>query len=64
MRMSEEEPFKGGEEMEPTRVPLTGPGLTSTFDTPPHPDAVKAQEASIRKHLQDRRPRRGDPDEA
>lgn len=62
--MDEEEPLKGSEEMEPTKVPLTGPGVTSTFDTPPHPDAVKAQEASIRKHLQERRPREGHPDES
>ena len=54
--MTEDEQFKAGEEMEPTRVPLTGPHVTSTFDTPPSPDAVRAQDASIRKHLQDRRP--------
>jgi len=54
--MTEEEPLRGGEEMEPTKVPLKGKNVISTFDLPPHPDAVKAQDAAIRKHLQDRRP--------
>ena len=54
--MTEDEPYKGAEEIEPTRVPLKGPGVISTFDTPPSPDAVRAQDASMRKHLQARRP--------
>jgi hypothetical protein len=54
--MTEEDPFKGGEEIEPTRVPLSGPNVLSTFDVPPRPDAVRAQDASIRRHLRDRRP--------
>lgn len=53
--MAEEEPVRGGEEREPTKVPLTGPNVTSTFDLPLRADAVKAQKAAIRKHLQDRR---------
>jgi len=53
--MSEDEPLKGAEDMEPTRVPLKGPNVISTLDTPPHPDAVKAHDAAIRKHLQDHR---------
>ncbi|HYB23638.1 MAG TPA: hypothetical protein VED41_07565 [Solirubrobacteraceae bacterium] len=53
--MSEDEPFKGADEMEPTRVPLRGPNVISTLDTPPRPDAVRVQDAVIRKHLQDRR---------
>jgi hypothetical protein len=61
--MTEEEPRKGGEELEPTRVPLKGPNVISTLDTPPHPDAVKAQDASIRKHLQDRRSREDPPEQ-
>jgi hypothetical protein len=60
--MTEDEPYKGSEDMEPTKVPLTGPNVTSTFDTPPSPDAVKAQDAAIRKHLQDRRPQQSPPD--
>jgi hypothetical protein len=53
--MSEDDPFQGAEEIEPTKVELKGPNVTSTFDAPPHPDAVKVHEASIRKHLKDRR---------
>jgi hypothetical protein len=59
--MNEEQPFKGDEDVEPTSVPLKGPNVISTFDTPPHPDAVKAQDAAIRKHLQGRKPRRDPP---
>ena len=56
----EEEPFKGARARSSRRrVPLTGPNVISTFDTPPHPDAVKAHDASIRKHLQDRTPAAG-----
>jgi len=54
--MTEDEPFKGAEDMEPTRVQLKGPNVTSTFDTPPRPDAVKAQDAAMRKHLKGQRP--------
>jgi hypothetical protein len=61
--MTEEPPLKGGEEIEPTRVPLKGPNVISTFDTPPHPDAVRAHDAAIRKHLQERRPREEEPEE-
>ena len=53
--MTEDEPYKGAEDMEPTRVPLKGPNVTTTLDSPPSPDAVKAQDAVIRKHLLDRR---------
>jgi hypothetical protein len=61
--MNEEQPFKDDEDLEPTFVPLRGPNVISTFDTPPHPDAVKAQDAAIRKHLQDRKPRPDPPRE-
>ncbi len=61
--MTEEQPLKGGEEMEPTRVPLKGPNVISTLDSPPHPDAVRAQDAAIRKHLKDRKQRRDEPEE-
>jgi hypothetical protein len=61
--MTEEEPLKGGEEMEPTRVPLKGPNVISTFDTPPSADAVRAHDAAIRKHLQDRKAREDEPQE-
>jgi hypothetical protein len=54
--MSEEQPFKDPGELEPTTLPLKAPNVISTLDTPPHPDAVKAHDATIRKHLQGRRP--------
>jgi hypothetical protein len=53
--MTEREPFKGVGDMEPTKVPLKGPNVASTLDTPPRPDAVRAHDAAIRKHLQNRR---------
>jgi hypothetical protein len=55
--MAEEEPRRGPEQLEPTKLPLRGPNVVSTFDVPPSADAVKAHEAVIRKHLQDRKPR-------
>jgi hypothetical protein len=61
--MSEAEPFKGAEDIELTRVPLKGPKITCTLDTPPSPDAVRAQDAAIRRHLQERRPP-GEPSDA
>jgi hypothetical protein len=57
----EEQPFKAGRQAPPTTLPLRGPNVISTFDTPPHPSAVKAQDAAIRKHLQDRKPRPDGP---
>ena len=44
--MTEEQPPKGHEHMEPTKVPLSGPNVASTFDLPPSPDAVKAHDAA------------------
>ena len=52
--MTEDAPFDGSEGMEPTKVPLKGPNVTSTFDTPPRPDAVRVHDAAIRRHLQDK----------
>ncbi len=54
--MTEDEPYKSGEEMEPTKAPLEGPNVTSTFDTPPSADAVRAHDAAMRRHLQGKRP--------
>jgi len=61
--MTEERPYKDGDEIEPTMVPLKGPNVISTLDTPPRPDAIKAQDAAIRKHLQGRKPRHDQPEE-
>jgi hypothetical protein len=62
--MNEEQPRKGNKGIEPTAAPLKGPNVISTFDTPPHPDALRAQEAVMRKHLQDRKSRQDPGDEA
>jgi hypothetical protein len=59
--MTEEQPPKGHEHMEPTKVPLSGPNVASTFDLPPSPDAVKAHDAAIRRHLEERKPRQDPP---
>jgi hypothetical protein len=61
--MSEDEPFKGAEHTELTKVPLKGPNVACTLDTPPSPDALRAQDAAIRRHLQERRPP-GEPSDA
>jgi hypothetical protein len=60
--MIEDEPFECATEMEPTRVELKGPNVVSTFDIPPRADAVRTQQAAIRKHLEGRRPRSDSPD--
>jgi hypothetical protein len=60
--MSEEreaQPFKARGQIAPTPLSLKGPNVISTFDTPPHPDAVRAQDAAIRRHLQGRKPKPG-----
>ncbi len=61
--MTEDEPFRSAEDMEPTKVPLKGPNVLNTLDTPPHPDAVRAHDAAIRKHLQERKPRQDPPED-
>jgi hypothetical protein len=58
--MGEDEPFRGDEEIEPTKVSLKGPNVVSTFDTPPKPDALRAQKAAVRRYLKHRRSE-GDP---
>lgn len=59
--MSEERPFRGEADRKPKLHPLKGPNMISTFDCPPHPDAIKVHDAAIRKHLQDRRPPKDPP---
>jgi hypothetical protein len=59
--MSENDPFEGSSEMEPTKVHLKGSNVISTLDVPPRADAVKAHEAAIRKHLQAKRPDKDPP---
>jgi len=53
--MTESDPLHGFGELEARKLQLRGPNITSTFDTPLRADALKAQDAAIRKHLQDRR---------
>jgi hypothetical protein len=59
--MTEEQPFNDPGDADPTPVPLKGPNVISTFDAPPHPDAIRAHDAVIRKHLQDQKPRKERP---
>ncbi|HEY1451481.1 MAG TPA: hypothetical protein VGF47_11070 [Solirubrobacteraceae bacterium] len=53
--MTEQDPFQGKREPEPTSVWLDGPNTSSTFQKPLCPDAQRAHDAAIRKHLHDRR---------
>ena len=57
MAMTERNPFEDGRrKLERTKLSLRGPNVTSTFDTPPRPDALRVLKATIRKHLHERRP--------
>jgi hypothetical protein len=61
--MTETDPFEDGREKpQCTKVQLRGPNVTSSIDRPPRPDALKVQQAAIRKHLHDRAPRGRRPD--
>ncbi|HEY3828424.1 MAG TPA: hypothetical protein VGL57_04430 [Solirubrobacteraceae bacterium] len=57
--MTENDPF---EDLRPrpqyTKVELRGPNVSTSFDRPPRPGAIKVQQAAIRKHLDRRAPRR------
>ncbi|HEY7934856.1 MAG TPA: hypothetical protein VID48_13630 [Solirubrobacteraceae bacterium] len=54
--MTERDPFEDAQEKpECTKVQLRGPNVTNSLDKPPRQDALKAQEAAIRKHLQEQR---------
>jgi hypothetical protein len=56
--MTERDPFEDAREKPRcTKVDLRGPNVSSSFDRPPRPDALKVQQAAIRKHLHDRGPR-------
>ncbi len=57
MAMTERNPFEDPRKrLERTKVNLRGPNVTSTFDTPPRPDALRVLKAAVRKHLHERRP--------
>jgi hypothetical protein len=52
--MIENDPFEDAREKPRcTKVELRGPNVSSSFDRPPRPDALKVQRAAIRKHLHD-----------
>lgn len=55
--MTEDDPFVGAGDLEPTKVQLEDPHVSSTFEVPLRPHALKAHEAAIRKQLEDRRPK-------
>jgi hypothetical protein len=56
--MIESDPFEDEREKPRcTKVDLRGPNVSSSFDRPPRPDALKVQQAAMRKHLHDRGPR-------
>jgi hypothetical protein len=60
--MIENDPFEDAREKPRcTKVELRGPNVTSSFDKPPRPDALKAQQAAIRKHLHERGSREDRP---
>jgi hypothetical protein len=61
--MTEDEPFSH-EEIEPTKLSLRGPNVLNTLDAPPSADAVRAQEAAMRRHLKDRRTQQDSPDDS
>ena len=62
--MTEEQPFSAHEEIEPTKVSVRGPNVLNTLDAPPKPDAVRAQDAAVRKHLKGRFRRQDPPEES
>ncbi len=61
--MTERDPFEDAREKPRcTKVELRGPNVSSSFDRPPRPNALKVQQAAIRKYLHDRRPRGHGPE--
>jgi hypothetical protein len=60
--MTESDPFEDAREKPRcTKVELRGPNVSTSFDRPPRPDALKVQQAAMRKHLHDRGLRRRRP---
>jgi hypothetical protein len=49
--MSEHEPQRPRSEQDEIPVPLHGPNIVSSLDSPPRPAAIKVHQAVIRKHL-------------
>ena len=58
--MTESDPFKHArEKLQFKKIEFRGPNVTSSIDRPPRPDALRVQQAAIRKHLHKRGPRDG-----
>jgi hypothetical protein len=53
--MPEPEPRKKPSAQETIRVPLRGPNIVSSLESPPPPAAVKVHQAVVRKHLLERK---------
>ena len=49
--MSEPEPRKQPSSQEKIEVPLQGPNIVTSLDSPPPPSAVRVHQAVVRKHL-------------
>jgi hypothetical protein len=55
--MTESDPFEHAREKPQfKKIELRGPNVTSSIDRPPRPDALRVQQAAIRKHLGERPP--------
>lgn len=53
--MTESDPYEHAREKPQfKKVDLRGPNVTSSIGRPPRPDALRVQQAAIRKHLSDR----------
>ncbi|HEY2767637.1 MAG TPA: hypothetical protein VGI76_05235 [Solirubrobacteraceae bacterium] len=56
--MTESDPFEHAREKPQFKtVELRGPNVTSSIDRPLRADALRVQQAAIRKHLHEREPR-------
>jgi hypothetical protein len=56
--MTESDPFEHARQKPQFKmIELKGPNVTSSVGRPPRPDALRVQQAAIRKHLHDREPR-------
>ena len=56
--MTESDPFEyARQKPQFKKVELRGPNVTCSIDHPPRPDALRVQQAAIRKHLHGRDPR-------
>ncbi len=60
--MMESDPFEHARQKPQfKKVELRGPNVTCSIDRPPSPDALRVQQAAIRKHLHGRQSRGDEP---